>query len=249
MEVCIRLFASYRDQVGTNRLAFTLASGSNVSTLVTLLVERVESLPRDFRPYLIAVGEEFASMDYILHEGDEVAFYPPVSGGVDVRIVNTPIDPRELADSIRSPGNGAIVTMEGTTRNYTNGDAVLFLEYEADQRMAEKVMAHVLEEASNLFGVTALAARHRIGRLEIGDVSLVVAAASPHRREAFLATQYVVDRIKRIVPIWKKEAFANGSIWIGSACEPNHSLTTSGSHNNALPYEQGTANIRSDTRA
>ena len=99
---------------------------------------------------------------------------------------------------------------------------MLYLEYEADRRMAEKVLGQVLEETACRFGVQEMAARHRIGRLEIGDVSLVVAAGAPHRLEAFLAAQYAVDRVKHIVPVWKKEHFASGAVWVGAACGPEH---------------------------
>ena len=132
------------------------------------------------------------------------------------------IDARDLADAVRRSGNGAVVTFEGTTRDETDGATVLHLDYEADESMAQKVMTQVLEETACRFGITEMAARHRVGRLEIGEVSLVVAAGAPHRLEAFLAAQYAVDRIKHIVPVWKKEFFADGSVWVGAACEPEH---------------------------
>ena len=99
---------------------------------------------------------------------------------------------------------------------------MLFLEYEADGQMAQRILANVLEETCVRFGLPSMAAQHRIGRLEIGDVSLAVAAGAPHRLEALLACQYADDRIKHIVPIWKKEYFTDGSVWIGAACEPEH---------------------------
>lgn len=220
--VDVRLYASYREQAGRGRVDVSIAAGGTVADLIAQLMVDVPSLPQNFRPHLIAVNDEFANVLYPVAHGDEVALYPPVSGGVDVAVGLEASDTREVADAVRRSSNGAVVTFEGTTRNETNGKGVLFLEYEADEHMAVKIIGHILEETSARFGVPALAARHRIGRLEIGEVSLVVAAAAPHRLEAFLATQYAVDRIKHIVPVWKKEHFTSGSVWIGAACEPEH---------------------------
>ncbi len=220
MHVHVRLYASYREQAGSDRFDLALADGGTVAEAVRQLMADAPSLPGDFKPHLIAVNDEFANPQYPLHDGDSIALYPPVSGGVDVRIVREPIDARELADAVRRSSNGAVVTFEGTTRDNTGGDRVLHLEYEADEPMAEKVLAQVMEETMTRFGVPEMAARHRVGHLDIGDVSLVVAAAAPHRLEAFLAAQYAVDRIKHIVPVWKKEFFENGAVWVGAACGP-----------------------------
>lgn len=222
MNIHVRLYASYREQAGASHVDIIVADGGTVAELITQLVADIPSLLSSFKPHLIAVNDEFANPQYPLNDGDEVALYPPVSGGVDVRVVHEKVDAREMADAVRRDFNGAIVTFEGTTRNETGGESVLHLEYETDERMATKVLIQVLEEAVSRFGVPTMAARHRVGRLEIGDVSLIVAAGAAHRLEAFLATQYAVDRIKHIVPVWKKEFFENGSIWVGAACEPEH---------------------------
>ena len=221
MQVRIRLYATYREQAGRGAIEVSLpGDDGNVAGAVAALLTDVPTLPRDFRPHLIAVNDEFANPQYPLHDGDEVALYPPVSGGVDARVTYEAVDAREVADSVRRDSNGAVVTFEGTTRDNTNGERVRYLEYEADERMAEKVLAQVMEEAIARFGVTEMTAVHRIGRLEIGDVSLVVAVGAPHRLEAFLAAQYTVDRIKHIVPVWKKEHFESGAVWVGAACDP-----------------------------
>ena len=222
MHVHIRLYASYREQAGRDHVDVAVADGGTVAEAIASLVSEAPGLPRDFKPHLIAVNDEFANLAYPLSDGDEVAMYPPVSGGTDVRVGYESIDAREVADAVRRSSNGAVATFEGTTRDNTDGERVLYLEYEADRRMAEKVLGQVLEETACRFGVQEMAARHRIGRLEIGDVSLVVAAGAPHRLEAFLAAQYAVDRVKHIVPVWKKEHFASGAVWVGAACEPEH---------------------------
>jgi molybdopterin synthase catalytic subunit/molybdopterin converting factor small subunit len=222
ISVHIRLYASYREQAGRDHIDVAMASGGAVAQAIEALLAEAPSLPKNFKPHLIAVNDEFANVAYPLSDGDEIALYPPVSGGVDVKVVRDVIDVAAIANAVRRDSNGAVVTFEGTTRNETGGEPVLHLEYEADERMAEKVLAQVLEETAVRFGVPNMAARHRIGRLEIGEVSLVVTAAAPHRLEAFLAAQYAVDRIKHIVPVWKREFFQNGSVWVGAACEPEH---------------------------
>lgn len=225
MNVLIRLYASYRERAGVDRVALPLPEGATVADAIAALLDAAPSLPRDFRPHLIAVNEEFANPAYPLSDGDDVALYPPVSGGVDVRVGTEPIDARELADAVRRSFNGAVVTFEGTTRDNTGGREVTRLEYEADERMARKVIGQILEETMARFDIPAMAAQHRFGVLDIGEVSLVVAVGAPHRLEAYLAGLYVVDRIKHIVPVWKKEHFADGEVWVGAACDPEtHAL-------------------------
>ena len=222
MRANVRLFAFYREQAGVDRLELTLPEGATVAQAVSELLAQRRSLPRSFRPHLIAVNEEFANLDFALHDGDEVALYPPVSGGVDAAVTHHPIEIRTVADLVRRPSNGAVVTFEGVTRNETGGRQVLYLEYEAHEPVAEKALAQILEEAAHRFSVQDLAVRHRLGHLEIGEASLVVAVGSPHRKEAFEATQYIVNRVKQIVPIWKKEFFEDGSVWVGLPSDEDH---------------------------
>ena len=132
-----------------------------------------------------------------------------------ILLTRKPLDPQALTATVHSDANGGIVTFLGTTRNETGGRHVLYLEYEAYEGMADKMLARIAQEISKRWGITDISIAHRFGRLEIGDVSLVVAVASPHRAEAFAACQYVVDRIKQDVPIWKKEVFADGAVWVG----------------------------------
>ena len=132
-----------------------------------------------------------------------------------ILITHDPLDPDALTASVRGDGNGAVVTFLGSTRSSTGDRRVLRLEYEAYRPMADEMLARIAEEMRRRWPVDAAIA-HRLGRLEIGEVSLVVAVASPHRREAFEASQYCVDRIKQIVPIWKKEYFEGGEVWVGS---------------------------------
>ncbi len=132
-----------------------------------------------------------------------------------ILVTRKPLDTEAITSTVRASANGGIVTFLGTTRDETDGRRVLYLEYEAYQGMAKKMLVRVAQEVRERWGITDLSIAHRLGRLEIGEVSLVVAAASPHRAEAFAACQYVVDRIKQNVPIWKKEVFEDGEVWVG----------------------------------
>ena len=124
-----------------------------------------------------------------------------------------------INSTVKYPSNGGIVTFQGTTRNNTDGHAVTHLECEAYEEMATKVIASILSEAESKWEIEDVVVAHRLGRVEIGEVSLVVAVGYPHRQQAFTACGYIVDRIKEIVPIWKKEFFNDGSVWVGSGTQ------------------------------
>ena len=136
-----------------------------------------------------------------------------------ILITSEPLDPEAVTAQVLAPANGGVVTFLGTTRNDTEGRRVLYLEYEAYPEMAEKEIKKILRELEERWGVTDAAIAHRVGHLEIGDVSMVVAVAAPHRKEAFSACWHAVDRIKETVPIWKKEFFSDGSVWVGCGAE------------------------------
>lgn len=133
-----------------------------------------------------------------------------------IEITEKPLDPDAVTALITDDKNGAVVTFLGTTRSYTGERRTLFLEYEAYRPMADMELARVVREMKERWPIGDAAVAHRLGRLEVGETSLVVAVSSPHRREAFEACQYAVDRIKQTVPIWKKEHFEGGEVWIES---------------------------------
>ena len=132
-----------------------------------------------------------------------------------IEITDKAIDPRPITASVRRDSNGAVVTFLGTTRRTSMGKTVLHLEYEAYRPMALRKLREIAAEVTEKWPIQDVSIYHRIGRLEIEDISLVVAIASPHRKEAFQACGYVVDRIKETVPIWKKEFFEDGQMWVG----------------------------------
>jgi MoaE-MoaD fusion protein len=166
----------------------------------------------------------------MLNDGDEVAFVPPVSGGARdateggssplFHITREPLDPKPLVDLVASPDMGAVVTFAGIVRNNFGGRATAHLEYEAYEPMAESVLAQLAAEARERWGTGAIAIHHRIGRLEIGEAAVLIVVAAPHRHEAFEAAEQIMDRIKQVAPIWKKEIWADGaSEWVGNEVE------------------------------
>ena len=132
-----------------------------------------------------------------------------------ILVTREPLDPEAVTATVRRESNGAVVTFLGTTRNETGGHRVLYLEYEAYEGMAGKMMTRIAGEVSERWGIADVSIAHRFGRLQPGEVSMVVAVASPHRAAAFEACQYAVDRVKQNVPIWKKEVFQDGAAWVG----------------------------------
>ena len=138
-----------------------------------------------------------------------------------IHITKDILDPDEITDKVRNPSAGAIISFLGSTRNVTSDRKVLYLEYEAYEPMARKELAAVADEMHERWPLHGVAISHRLGRLEIGEISLVVAVSSQHRPDAFAACEYSIDRIKQTVPIWKKEFYLDGSAWIGSADNPN----------------------------
>ena len=145
-----------------------------------------------------------------------------------ILITDQPLDPEAVTARVLAPANGGVVTFLGTTRNDTEGRRVLYLEYEAYPEMAEKELLRLFRELEERWGVTDVAVAHRLGHLEIGDVSMVVVVAAPHRKEAFAACWHAVDRIKETVPIWKKEFFEDGAVWVGCGAEAHEMVHAHG---------------------
>ena len=149
-------------------------------------------------------------------DGDEVALLPPVSGGSSapsVSLVRVPIDSASAVAAVKQGEDGAVVVFDGIVRNNTRGRRTLFLVYEAYQEMALRQMKALAEEAIGLHGVRQVAMVHRLGRLEVGETSVLIAVASAHRAQAFEACRWLIDTLKKTVPIWKKEHFEDGVIW------------------------------------
>ncbi len=226
MKITVRFFALYREVAGKSHVEFDVKPGATVGTLVERLRRDYPGLPDT--SLIIAVNTDFAGPDRALKDGDEVALLPPMSGGEAdnmndlISITREPIDAQAISDRVRKDTHGAVVTFTGVVRNNFSGKRVLHLEYDAYPEMAVKKLKEIAREIGDKWGLQDIAVVHRVGRMKVGEAAIVIAVGAPHRKEAFAACQYAIDRIKQVVPIWKKEFYEDGSTWVGAEGEGQH---------------------------
>ncbi|MDP9483344.1 MAG: molybdenum cofactor biosynthesis protein MoaE [Chloroflexota bacterium] len=253
MRIRVRLFAIQRELAGTREVALELGEGATIEDGWTALVEHFPILGPGRGSVRFARNGEYADADTVLADGDELACIPPVSGGgepdlndlgarvrvIELRRAAFPAGlGEELGAHLATPADGAVVVFAGRTRESPGtpapgqeaeaarhaGRRVDALEYEAHESMAERVLGVITDEAAERFGVVRMAIVHRLGPVPLGEVSILVVAAAPHRDAAFAAARYAIDETKARAPIWKAERFSDGHIWIGAparaAAEP-----------------------------
>jgi len=216
MKVEVLFFGVSHDLTGFGRESLEIETGTTLQAVRGMYEDRFPALREMARSLLAAVNQEIAEPSRILSDGDEVAFMPPVSGGASddfYRITREPISTQKLADELKAPEDGAVVIFEGIVRNNSMGRKTLCLEYEGYERLATGKMAEIGREIREKFPIDRLGMIHRLGRLEIGETSVAIIVTSAHRRAAFEACRYAIDRLKQIVPIWKKEFFEDGAVW------------------------------------
>lgn len=225
--ITIKLFATLRERAGASELSREFPDGITVAEIWTSLREEFPALTGHRDSVGFAVNQEYVADDFRPRTGDEVAFIPPVSGGAGnprwvgpVTIGRAPIDVTQLERAVADPHAGAIVTFAGTTRADNAGRTVIRLEYEAYESMALSEMRRLAREAGERWPIVRIAISHRIGQVDIGETSVAIAVSAAHRAEAFEACRFAIDRLKQIVPIWKKEHFEGGEVWIG--CQTSH---------------------------
>ena len=218
MHISIRLFATARESIGRETLELDLPFGSTVDTMLQVLKEdfpQFASAPSLF----VSVNYEYAELDLQLQEFDEIALIPPVSGGAAVfEITAEPLTSESVVRLVESPECGAVTVFLGTARRMSRGREVEYLEYEAYAEMAIHKLRQIAVEIEERWATDRLAIRHRTGRIDLGEVSVAIAVATEHRAEGFAACQYAIDRLKEIVPIWKKEVWVGGGEWVGWDC-------------------------------
>ncbi|SDX34071.1 molybdopterin synthase catalytic subunit [Marininema mesophilum] len=227
MQITIFLFAGIAETLGQRDLHLDLPEGSTVQELTQQLAMQYPQITEALQRSVVACNEEYASPTQRLQPGDEVAIIPPVSGGQEEGergtstcfITRDPLCPESLMKQVSNPRAGAILTFAGTVREFTGDQQTIFLEYDAYIPMALRQMELIRNEIKHRWPEVETAIAHRIGRLEIGEISVLIAVASPHRAISFAAGEYAIERLKETVPIWKKEVWKDGSTWKGPQTE------------------------------
>lgn len=218
----LRHFALVREVVGSSSEQRTYPELVTPDEIFTELSNEHAGLSGLRKSVMVMINHAYGKWDAALEDGDELAFIPPVSGGSGrrlFRVTAEPIDPRESEAVVRDPSCGAVLTFTGEVRNSARGNDVTGLDYEAYEEAATAMMSTIADEIEEQFGVNRIAIIHRVGMLQPGDASVVISVASPHRDEAFRAARHAIERLKQIVPVWKKEHYADGETWIGSEIE------------------------------
>jgi molybdopterin synthase catalytic subunit len=227
MQVRVLYFGVLKDLTGRASEALTLPDHATAADVVNHCARQFPSLKGALSSLAISVNQQYADSKHELRAGDEVGLLPPVSGGSPARndtnprqlktnsigIVREKIDTDIVLAKIKQPEDGAVVVFEGIVRNHTRDRRTLFLEYEAYEEMALKQLESLAAQARSQFAIREIAIVHRLGRLEIGETSVLIVVASAHRAAAFDACRWLIDTLKRTVPIWKKEHFEGGAVW------------------------------------
>ena len=223
MRVRVLFFGMLKEFAGRASDTLDIPEGSSVTDVLKHYESQIPRLKEALPSLALAVNQQYAGTDTKLRSDDEVALLPPVSGGKDgVRnrieaahcaIVRAPIDTQQVLTRIKQGDDGAAVVFEGVVRNQTRGRKTLYLDYEAYAEMALREMETLAGQALKQFSIRDVALIHRLGRLEIGETSVLIVVASDHRAAAFDACRWLIDTLKRTVPIWKKEYFEDGVVW------------------------------------
>lgn len=224
MKVTVLYFAVFRERVGRDEEPLELPAGARVADAIEALAARHPAIGALRGRFRVAVNQDFTDDGHALADGDELALIPPVAGGAEAaarhaRLIGEPLSLDRCIAAVAGPGAGAtmggIVTFTGMVRRQSRGTIVDHLEYEAYGSMAVRELVRLCDEIEAEIPGTRLAVEHRVGHLVVGDIAVVIAAAAPHRAEAFTACRAMIDRLKDRVPIWKKEVGEDGAEWVG----------------------------------
>jgi molybdopterin converting factor subunit 1 len=222
MKVRVLFFGVLKDLTGCSSEDLTLPEQATVADVMEHYKERIARLRGMAHAIAISINQEYSAVDAPLRAGDEIALLPPVSGGASagpsssesqVCLTREPIDTASILEHLKQPEDGAAVVFEGIVRNHSRGRKTLFLHYEAYEEMALKQLVSLAQDARAKFEIDNAAIVHRLGHLEIGETSVLIVVVSAHRAAAFEACRWLIDTLKKTVPIWKKEHFVDGAIW------------------------------------
>jgi len=241
MQVRVLFFGVLKDLAGKASDSLDLPENATLADVLAHYKLAIPRLQDTTASLAMSVNQEYAGPATRLKAGDEVALLPPVSGGSQdekhpakrsphVAIVRKRIETASVLESIKRPEDGAAAVFEGIVRNNTRGRRTLYLDYEAYEEMALKQMEDLADRALADFKIRDVAIVHRLGRLEIGETSVLIVVASPHRAAAFDACRWLIDTLKRTVPIWKKENFEDGAVWADGEPFPDSIADTQGTH-------------------
>ena len=226
MRLTVLFFGQLKELAGRSTTEVDLPEGARMETLFARFASEYPKLREMAGSIAMARNQEFVTLDEPLADGDEVAFMPPVSGGAGPWIAQAedaagfyaitadPLDSRALVQRLQTGADGAVITFEGVTRNNTEGRATRYLDYECYAPMALAKMKEIGRALLEDHGIRAIGFVHRVGRLEIQDASVVIVVCSAHRQAAYDASLQAIDRLKKLVPIWKKEYFEDGEVWV-----------------------------------
>jgi molybdopterin converting factor subunit 1 len=225
MHIRVLFFGQLKDICGRSTDNLELPDNSSAGAVFDHYATEFPTLSAMAGSIVLARNQEFAPSSALLADGDEVAFLPPVSGGAYLdqildeaghifALTRDPIDPRAIESALLEGHDGALVTFQGVVRNNTRGRATLRLEYECYEAMAIRKMAEIGRQIAGEFAISRIAMVHRLGRMEIGEASVIVVAVAPHRKPAFDAALEGINRLKKLVPVWKKEFFEDGEVWV-----------------------------------
>lgn len=218
MHIQIRYFASLREITGKGEEKLSISDETPIADVRMILLTRYPQLQLILERCVSAVNRRYVSAETILQEGDELVFIPPTGGGTPIepliQLTREPLDRNALARAVSHPSIGGIVVFEGVVRDNARGKQVCYLEYDVYEEMAVEQIRAIIAEAQQRWGIEHVAVAHRFGRLEIGEASVIIVVASPHRNESFEACRYIIDKLKQTVPIWKKEVATDGETWV-----------------------------------
>lgn len=224
ISIHVLFFGAARDEAGSREINLSIETPATVASASALLGKKFPGLQRFGRSLLFAINQEYASLDEYLHDKDELAIFPPVSGGSQpmttdsskdfFELTHEPIDVGAVTRRVVLPECGATVSLDGYAREWTAGRRTLYLVYEGYESMAIKELERLGAQAHQQFAIAHIGIVHRLGKLEIGESSVVVSVSAPHRGAAFAACEWAIKELKRTVPIWKKEVFEDGEVWV-----------------------------------
>jgi len=234
MQIRVLFFGVLKDLSGKASDSLSLPENATLGDVLSHYERIIPRLKGSASSLAMSVNQEYAGPSTRLRPGDEVALLPPVSGGSETSghaaIVREAIKTASVVQGLKRPEDGAVAVFEGIVRNQTRGRRTLFLNYEAYEEMALKQMEELAGRALAEFKVRDVAIVHRLGRLEIGETSVLIAVASAHRAAAFDACRWLIDTLKRTVPIWKKEHFEDGAVWADGEPFPDEIASPQGTH-------------------